>query len=121
MRMQELRSDALCDVFQPARERAHHRELRQTRQSAQALAVMRCAQEMPSVHGLVELLAAALLRPGEMGRLPSQPSLLLQYRQRAERVSAVQRQRMVEDVEEAHGVPAASSFRNDRLPCHAED
>ena len=102
MYMQQLRLDPLRDSGQPARERAHHHELRDRRQSRQPLAFERCAEEMPALYRLFQMLATLLLRAGEMRCFPPEALLLLQYRQRAERITAVQRQRMIEDMQDAH-------------------
>ena len=100
MRVQKLRPDLSRDCVQPARKRAHHHDLRHRRQSRQPLAGERCAEEMPAVYGLFQALGAILPRTGEMSRFPPEPLLLLQYRQGTERIAAVQRQRMIEDMKD---------------------
>src|SRR6202030_1732498 len=101
--VQQLRFDLLGNRLQTVRERVHHPQLRHRRQAGEPRAVERRAEEMPAVDRLFETLGALLLRAGEMGRVPSEPPLLSQYRQRAKRVAAVQWERVIEDMQDAHG------------------
>ena len=52
---------------------------------------------------LLRRLRRVVLGRGELQRLPAERALLAQDRERAERVAAVQRQRVVEDVQDAQG------------------
>ena len=57
----------------------------------------------PAVDVLDVAARLAVARRGELQRLPAERALLAQDGQRAERVAAVQRQRVIEDVQDAHG------------------
>jgi len=88
---------------------SHQRHLVEPRHTAPA-GCGRRAMEVPAVHRLLQRRAAgSVLGAGQVEGLPPERALLAQQRQRAERVPAVQRDRVVEDVEDAHSAPPGRS------------
>jgi len=71
---------------------------------------------MPAFDRLLAVASGRVLRAGEMECLPAALALLAQDRKRAKGVSTVQRDRMIEDVEDSKAhVVAASECRSTAL------
>jgi hypothetical protein len=67
-----------------------------------ARAIERCAMKSPTFDVLYLDASGAVPWRRQLKRLPPERALLSQDRNRAERIAAVQWQRMIEDVEDTH-------------------
>src|SRR4051812_28422310 len=77
------------------------------------------AVEVPAFDGLLVSLTAILLWRSQLKRFPPDGPLLAQDCKRPERITALQRNRMIEDVEDAHFRPpnaAAEAIRQSERP-----
>src|ERR1700730_489254 len=97
-----MRAHALHDLLDAIRELAHELELSEPRHTLQESARRRRAIELPAVHLFFIGRHWTLFRAGEMECLPAQRPLLLENRQRAESITAVQRNRVIEYVQNTH-------------------
>ena len=101
MGMQDVRPHLLDHLGDPPAHGRHQPQFADSRQLRSSVGVERSAEEMPVVDRLLGDRRRTLLRRSEMEGLPAAPTLLAQQGERAKRVAAMQRQRMVEDVEDA--------------------
>jgi len=100
MGMQKIRFQDGNDFVEPRFGRCHFGALAQHRKRCAARRL--CPVENPSVDGFFRQIRFGVARGRQMMRLPPEPPLFGQERQRAERIAALQRDRMIENVENAH-------------------
>jgi hypothetical protein len=111
VRVQDVRLDLRDDLGQAPGQAVDHLFLVQHRQFGQRSARGRGAVEVQAVDGFFQIVAGMLLGAGHMEGFPAERALLAQDRAGAEGVAAVQRDRVVEDVQDTHHAPSISLRR----------
>src|SRR5574340_1275395 len=101
--MQNMGPYVLDDLLDAVGGFTHQLDLCESRNTFKQPARRQRAIEMPAVHLFFVSRHQPLFRAGKMERFPAQRSLLLEDRQCAESVAAVQRNRMIENMQDAHG------------------
>src|SRR4051812_16406777 len=114
MRMQDVRSYTPGNLLYTMGYFPHRLDLSESRHSFKQSARRRRAIEMPTVHLFVICRHRSLLGTGEMKRLPTQRPLLFENRERAKSITAMQRNRVIENMQYAHGeIASVLSDRGD--------
>ena len=98
VRVQDGRAQLFGYLLQAALKLAHQRKLAHSRQAARG--GCRCTVKLPAIDLFFQRLGAAVFRAGEVEGFPAAPALLAQQRQGTKGVPAVQRNRVVEDVQD---------------------
>ena len=119
VRMQDVRANLLDHLGDTRFVYLHFPQFAQTGQALGQRA--RRAVEVPAVHVVFATRGHPLARRGEMKRLPAERALLAKYRDGPKGVAAMQRQRVIEDMENPHrlatsGTPARTLATTSRRP-----
>ena len=99
--MDQVRTHSFGYLRETIAHRTHQRDLAKQWPSADPLGFPQRSIEVQPVDVFFGCTRRRVLRPGEVKSLPSEASLLSQDRTRAECVAAVQRDRVIQDVEHA--------------------
>ena len=102
MSMNHVGADVGGDFGEAPRGRTHLGNLTDHGQAVGKALDRRRPEELPVINGLVGVKLRRVLGRRQMERLPAPRTLVCENRQRAKDVAALQRQRMVENVKDAH-------------------
>ncbi len=111
MSVQDVRSDRREELLESLRSGVDDHHVVEDRNSLQLRGLDSRAVEVESCDVFLGLPRRVVFRCRQLKRLPPQSPLLAQQRQRAKCVAALQRQRMIQDVENAQAHDLTSRFR----------
>ena len=109
MGVDDVGLDLAGDFFQAPAQCLHQGDFAAHRQVSQQPGAARRAVKMQAIDVFFSGLGRALLGRGDVKRLPAQRALLAQQRRRAKGVAAVQRNGVVENVQDAQGHDAVAT------------
>ena len=102
MSMENIRLDLFDNLVQPVFRISDQHQLLRHRQAGKRTIHRGCAKKRPAIDLLLRNIRTRMFGRGQVEGFPAERALLLQDGQGPEGVAALQRDRMVQDVENSH-------------------